>query len=174
MIKKVCLLLCFAMMFMLVGCSNESEEDYSGNYNYSDDSSIAGDNNFSSQNSTTNWSDDGKTFFGKMGKFNGSMELAHADVQSNCNVEICFSGNISKGKAKLVLVKPDLSVETLKEIDSNKDSSYKENLYVACDIGTNKIKFVGENYKGNFEVSQVNERVFEYTGLFNKDSLFNN
>ncbi len=173
MIKKVCLLLCLVMMFMLVGCSNESKVDYSGHYNYSDNSSIAGENNFSSQNSTINYSDDGKTLFGKMGRLNGSMELAHADIQSNCSVEISFSGRISEGKAKLVLVKPDLSVETLKEIEAGKDNSYKDSLSVSCDTGVNKIKFVGENYKGNFEVSQIGEKVFEYTDLFKKNFPFN-
>ena len=170
---KICSIPLFIMLFALAGCSYKNK-NYTDNHS-TDDHSIANNDSFSCQNSNFNVSDDGKSFFAEIGNLDGHFELAKTDVQNDCDVEIYFSGNIKSGKAKLVLVKPDASVEILKEMSTDENNSYEENLRVSCDTGINKIKIVGENYSGSFEITQNNNRLFNYTidNMFDESFPFN-
>lgn len=160
--QKISLILCFAALLVLAGCSFFREEN---NINNTD--------KFSYQDLNVNLSEDGKSFFCEVKDLLGYFEIAETNVQNNCNLEIQFSSEVNSGKAKLILTKPDNSTETLKEIDSNKNGSCSENLYINCVSGVNKIKLVGENCTGNFEISQNNEKVFNYTqyNMFNKPPM---
>lgn len=171
MIKKVYykmdfLLMCFLIFFTITGCSLNHK-------NYYSDYDIVNNDSYSCQNCNINFSDDGRSIFCKIGSLEGHFEIANADLSNNCSVKIRFEGNIESGKAKLVLVKPDESVEILKEIISTENKIYSSDLLVACSSGINKIKFVGENYRGSFEISQSGNNLFNYTdsNLFSKDFL---
>lgn len=165
-VKVICLLLSFVMLFTLFGCSNNESV-------YDDNSKIAFQDNFSVISQINNISDDKRSFSSHISHLNGCFEVAEADIKGKCDVEICFSGDIKSGKAKIVLVKPDNKVEILKEVVAGQDNSYSYNLNVSCDVGLNKVKFVGKNYIGNFELSPKNEKVFDYIGSqFDKNFPF--
>ena len=169
-VKMICLLLSFVMLSMLFGCSMGHDDNENV---YNDDSKIALQNNFSTKGQNSKISDDESSFSSNMKHLNGCFQVAEADIKDKCDVEMCFSGEIKSGKAKVVLVKPNNEVVILKEVVAGQDNSYFCNLTVSCDVGLNKIKFVGQDYSGNFELSQKNEKVFDYIGsLFDKNFPF--
>ena len=169
-VKLICLSLFFVMLSMLFGCSMGHDDNENV---YNDDSKIALQNNFSTKNQHNKISDDEKSFSSDIWHLNGCFEVAEADIKDKCDVEMCFSGEIKEGKAKVVLVKPNNEVEILKEVVAGQDNSYSCSLNVSCDVGLNKIKFVGKNYRGDFELFQKNEKVFDYIGsLFDKNFPF--
>ena len=139
----------------MAGCSY-NHKDYNSDYK------IAGDDSYSCQNRSINLSDDKKSVFCKINHIDGFFEIANADLLDNCNVKINFEGSIKSGKAKLVLVKPDGSIQILKEITSTENENYSEDILLNCSRGVNKIKFVGENCKIEFKISQFDNEVFNY------------
>ncbi len=168
--KMICLLLSFVMLSMLFGCSMGHDDNENV---YNNNSKIAFRNNCSAKGQSNKISDDEKSFYSHIWHLNGCFQVAEADIKDKCDVEMCFSGEIKSGKAKIVLVKPNNKVEILKEVVAGQDNSYSCNLNVSCDVGLNKIKFVGKNYRGNFELSQKDEKVFDYIGsLFDKNFPF--
>lgn len=62
-----------------------------------------------------------------------------------------------------MVVKPNLGVEILKEVITDKDNSYDGNITFHCDVGSAKIKIVEDNYGGEFKLSQSKGSLFTYT-----------
>lgn len=115
-----------------------------------------------------NLSNDEKSFFYEIGHLEGFFEVASANLQENCQTKIHFDIKLNSGKAKLALIKPNGSAQILKEIISSGNKDYSEDLLVNCTPGINKIKIVGENFSGSFEISQPENKTFDYT----KKSVF--
>ena len=145
--------------FVLTGChvGSSSSGDY---YN---DSKIASSNSFSCRKGWNgNPQDDGKSYAVQVEGFDGNCQLAVADVETDCDGEINFSINANSGKAKLVLVDPNLNVKVLKEVNAQNEHSYSGNISVHCSKGSNVIKIVAENYSGDFKISQQ-DMLFKYS-----------
>lgn len=122
--KLIFLLACF-FMITIAGCSSDRK-------NYDSDYDIVNGNYHSRQNCNINLSDNGKSISYEIGYLEGHFEVANANLSNNCSAKIHFESNIISGKAKLVLVKPDKSVEILKEVISTENKIYSEDLSIAC------------------------------------------
>ena len=151
--------------------------------NYNNDPSIATSENGSCINWRGSFENGNKVYTVQVGELTGVRQLAVAAVDEPCDTEINFSVNVKNGKAKLVLVDPNLSVTVLKEVTSQGESAYNDNISVRCLKGRNLLKVVGENYTGDFKITQEDPVLFQYEGsLFggkvpkldgNFDSAFN-
>ena len=146
-------------LFLLTGCALNNI--YNGYYN--DNVRIASDEDSCN---CSNWSgnvqDDGKSYVVQIGNLDGIRRLANAEVESDCETEIHFSIKANSGKAKLVLIEPNANVKVLKEVNAQSKQSYDGNIKVHCRKGLNVIKIVGENFGGNFKISQQN-MLFKYS-----------
>lgn len=151
----------FFMFFAITRCLH-NHKDYNNDYK------IAGLDNYSCKNRNMNLSGNEKSVFYEIGHLEGFFEVASANLQKNCQAKIHFDIKLNSGKAKLVLIKPNGSVQILKEIISSGNKGYSEDLLVSCTPGINKIKIVGENFSGSFEISQPENKIFDYT----KKSVF--
>ena len=99
---------------------------------------------------------------GNIGKLDGIYQISEANINKNTETAIHILINANQGKAKIVLVKPNSEVEILKEVIAKKEnSSYNGSICIHCASGVNKIKLVGENYRGNFKISQPNGIIFK-------------
>lgn len=150
------ILIFLALPLVFSGCGNL------GHHNYNDNKSIASENDsykavFSNLSPITNGS-----MHGEIKKIDGFMQILEASVSEDTETALHISITANSGKAKLVLVKPNSEIEILGEAISGKDNKhYEENVSVRCLSGINKIKLVGENYGGNFEISQPREILFQ-------------
>ena len=173
--KKICVLLCILFLStVLMGCVFS---------HYNNNLSIA----ISESGSSVNWKgrleDDNRTYAVQVGKLTGIRQLAVATVGEPCEKELSFSINVRKGKAKLVSIAPNLNVTVLKEVTSQGESTYNGSVTVQCRRGRNLLKIVGEDYEGNFRVSQEDSALFKYDAALleekmseledNLDNIFN-
>ena len=132
--------------------------------NYNNNTSIATSENGSCVNWRGSFENGNKVYTVQIGELTGVRQLAVAAVDEPCDTEINFSINVKNGKAKLVLVDPNLSVTVLKEVTSQGESAYNDNISVRCLKGRNLLKFVGENYIGDFKITQEDPVLFQYEG----------
>ena len=146
-------------LFLLTGCAlNNSHNNY-----YNDNGRIASDeNSCNCSNWSGNFQDDGKSYVVQIGNLDGVRRLATAEVESDCETEIHFSIKANSGKAKLVLVNSNSNVQVLKEVNAQNEQSYNGNIKVHCRKGRNVMKLVGENFGGEFKISQQN-MLFKYS-----------
>lgn len=136
----------FLICLSLTGCSNK---DYNNNK-----ALTAQYNSTQEILSSMTTSKNGKVLEYKARTLRGHFLVAEADVQQEC--EYSFSLNISAdvGKAKLILVKPDNTIEVLKEVIAGSENKFNGNISFHCNIGLNRIKFVGSDFKGQFKLTQ--------------------
>lgn len=141
-----------AIPLMLSGCGKSGYND--SNAIVSKDS--GGSNKFSSVSPLGN----GK-HYGKIGELNGFWTILEANVSRDIETVLHITFTSNSGKGKLVLVKPNSEVEVLAEVISGQDKEHFEgDVSVKCISGLNKIKLVGENYGGDFEIYQPNGVIF--------------
>ncbi|MDO4199485.1 MAG: hypothetical protein Q4D57_01815 [Clostridia bacterium] len=137
---------------MLSGCRKSGYND--NNSIVSKDSS--GSNKFSSVSPL----ESGK-HYGKIGKLDGFWSVLEANVGKDTEAVLHIKFTSNSGKGKLVLVKPNSEVEVLAEVISGQDKEHFEgDVSAKCISGVNKIKIVGENYGGSFEIYQPNGVIF--------------
>lgn len=143
-----------AIPLMFAGCSSN---------NYNDNKFIANEDargtlKFSTMNLQP--SEDCRQH-GEIGKLDGIRRVAQANIDKDQEVALHISFAANLGKGKLVLVKPNSEVEVLAEVISGQDKEHFEgDVSVKCISGLNKIKLVGENYGGDFEIYQPNGVIF--------------
>ena len=146
---------------MLSGCS------LLGRSKYNDDKLIAsqdngGSNKFSSVSPLENGN-----HYGKIGELDGFWQILEANVSNDKETVLHINFTAHSGKGKLVLVKANSEIETLAEVMSKQGrENFEGDVVVKCISGTNKIKIVGENYGGNFEICQPNGVVFNNTSKY--------
>lgn len=155
-----------AIPLMFAGCSSN---------NYNDNNFIANEDargtlKFSTMNLQP--SEDCRQH-GKIGELDGIRKVAQANIDKDQEVALHISFAANSGKGKLVLVKPNSEVEVLAEVTSEKGSEHFEgNVVVKCIPGVNKIKIVGENYGGDFEIYQPNGVIFKSVNMLGENFPF--
>lgn len=149
---------------MLSGCGNNysNNKSVANQYDYNDDKLIASEtSSYNVINSSIKPLTDGK-ICGEIGKLYGADEILAANVSNDIESTLQIKFTATSGKGKLVLVKPNSEVEVLAEVISEKENNqFEGNVSVKCVSGANKIKIVGENYSGNFEIYQPDEILFK-------------
>ncbi len=138
---------------------------------YNNNLSIATSENGSCYNWSGKLEDDNKTYSVQVGKLSGIRKLAVATVDEPGETKIKFSINVKKGKTKLVLVDPNLNVTVLKEVTSQNESEYHGDITLKCRKGQNILKIVGEDYEGNFRVSQEDSALFKYDAALLEEKM---
>lgn len=144
------------MLFMLSACTFEDRA-------YNDDKSIASENNCSVKGYSGDLDEDQKGYHLKIEEMNGTREIARADVQKDCNVDISFLISALRGKLKIVHINPSNEVVNIKEIINGSNNESLENATIKCVVGLNKIKLVAEN------CSNINLRLRDLTQTFQYD-----
>ena len=102
-----------------------------------------------------------KTLEFKARKLRGNFLVAEADVKQECEYSFSLDISADAGKAKLILIKPDDTIEVLKEVAADSENKFNGNISFHCNIGLNKIKFVGSNFKGQFELTKT-DNLFDF------------
>ena len=138
---------------MFSGCRNSTQ------YDYNDNKIIASENNYSAKSISISPLTNGK-INGEIGKLEGCKNILEANIQQDTEVTLHIQFTANSGKGKLVLVKPNSEVEILEEVTSE-NNYFEGDVSAKCISGTNKIKIVGGNYSGNFEIYQPKEVVFD-------------
>lgn len=144
------------------------------NRNYNDNKIIAEKDSYSATLFNKNISSDGKGYHLKIEKFDGNREMAHANIQYDCEINVSLLLFINSGKVKLVHIKPNNEVVILKEILKSNSEETLENVTINCVKGVNKIKLVAENAK-EVDLKFLDlTQTFEYTDdeMFDKDFPF--
>ncbi len=152
-----------AIPLMLSGCGNSYDQDKSmaNKYDYSNNQLLANtDEHMNAMCCSISPLDNGK-HYGKFEKIYGFCSVLEANVGQDTETVLHIKFNANSGKGKLVLVKPNSEVEVLAEVISEKDKEHFEgDVSAKCVQGVNKIKIVGENYGGSFEIYQPNGVIF--------------
>lgn len=131
---KLRILLIISSVMLLTGCSNQFI-----NSNYNNEKKIASDNTF-------NLFEEEQSIEGD--NFKGNAEIEGTDViwtydaEEAEDIDIMYSLNARKGKAKIVLIKPDGAVETLIENTSDLKTEDLTTKSLHLDKGENRIKLV--------------------------------
>lgn len=148
---------------MLSGCMNLNHN--SSKYDdYNDNKSIANNNN---HYNTMYWNGVPPKNV-KVGKFDGHCEILEANLDKDIETVLHIRITATQGKGKIVLVKPNSEVEILAEAISEENKNFEGDISIKCTPGNNKIKIVGKNYGGNFEIQQPNEIMFNNITTENK------
>ena len=144
-----------SLLLMFSGCGIWNQ------YDYNDNKLIASENSHHNiKNSSVSPLKNGKVN-GKIGELNGAYEILTANVSKDTENTLQIKLTASSGKGKLVLVKPNSKVEVLAEAIKEENNYFEDNVTVKCISGINKIKIVGENYGGTFEIYQPNRILFD-------------
>ena len=149
----------FTVIFIILfaGCGLSSNDNY-----YNNTVIAAAADKYSAQNFITNFESGNSTIINEIGNMSGHITLAYANIKDECDAEIYISIKATHGKAKLVLVKPNLEVEVLKEVIADGESNYDGNIPFHCDRGNIKIKIVGDNCGLELKISQNKDLLFTY------------
>lgn len=160
------IVLATTMCCVMSGCSNHN------NLYYNDKAIAEHENRYDIKSFSENSDESGKTLSCEIEKLNGILTLAYAnDLKDNCKVKMHLNITSHAGKAKIVLVKQNSTIEVLKEIESSKESNCDEDITVNCETGSNKIKIVGSDYSGNVSISQPENKTFAYFNEMEYPSL---
>ncbi len=149
-------IICTALILICTGCSPK----YS--YIYNDNGKIADTNSFSMQTSSRKLNATSTILTYEVKRFSGCFEVARANVENKTDTELHFTVNANKGKVKLVLVKANSQVEVLKEVIFDKESKYDGTIKVTCNSNDETLKVVGDNFSGTFEISQPDDKPFNF------------
>ncbi|MGN1034149.1 MAG: hypothetical protein ACI4PK_00910 [Oscillospiraceae bacterium] len=118
----------------------------------------------------------------KVQTLKGYFSIAKANIKQKCKYSFNLDISADVGKAKLILIKPDNSIEILKEVIADGENHFNGDIPFHCDVGLNRIKFVGSNFKGQFKLKQTNslfdfgyyDKPIDNDELFGPDGLFGN
>ncbi len=168
----------FIICFTLTGCSKfninidvedilKDSQHLNGNYkNYDNNHTLAEENDYWALfSSGPSVKENGKSLEYKARTLRGNFLVAQADIKQEC--EYSFSLNISAdvGKAKLILIKPNNTIEVLKEVIADSENKFNGNISFHCNIGLNRVKFVGSNFKGQFKLAQPGS-LFDFVDFY--------
>ncbi|MGL6202247.1 MAG: hypothetical protein ACRC3H_25310 [Lachnospiraceae bacterium] len=132
---KLTVLLIVGSVMLLAGCSNQF-----ANVNYSNEDKIASEYN------TFNLFEEEQIIEGETFKGNAEIEgmdvIWTYDAEEAEDIDITYSLNARKGKAKIVLIKPDGAVETINENTSDLKTEDLTTKSLHLDKGENRIKLV--------------------------------
>lgn len=168
MMKKIFLLMTMMLGVVLLfsGCGlfpsktnykNDKSMSSSDRKNYYDDDEAIRSSDDEGSMSTSNQNiDDSNNIIYRASKLDGFVALGEVSVPSETKTTMHFSITAKSGKAKLVLLRPDLKVEVLKEIISDKDGRFDGDVSFVCPKGVCKLKIVGDNFGGECKISQTN------------------
>ena len=164
----------FVTCLSLTGCSklniNIDAEDIlkdlqhiDGNYNdYDNNNTLAKEDDYWVLfASGPNVKENGKSLEYKAKTLKGNFLVAQADIKEDCEYSFSLDISADVGKAKLILVKPDNTIEILKEVIASSENKFNGNISFHCNIGLNRIKFVGSNFKGQFKLTQT-DNLFDF------------
>lgn len=134
-----------------------------GNYNdYDNNNTLTKENDYWALfSSGPNVKENGKSLEYKAKTLKGNFLVAQADIKQECEYNFSLDISVDAGKAKLILVKPDNTIELLKEVFAGSENKFNGNISFYCNIGFNKIKFVGSNFKGQFKLTQT-DNLFDF------------
>lgn len=135
--------------------SNSFNDNGNRNY-YNDDEAMSMSDNGCSMKMSNQNIDANNNIVYTVGKLDGFVALGEVSVPSETKTTMHFSITAKSGKAKLVLLRPDLKVEVLKEIISDKDGRFDGDVSFVCPKGVCKLKIVGDNFGGECKISQTN------------------
>ena len=138
-----------SVVFLFSGCG------FSKNY-YNDDEAMSISDNGGSMKMSNQNIDANNNIVYTVGKLDGFVALGEVSVPSETKPTMHFSITAKSGKAKLVLLRPDLKVEVLKEIIADKDGSFNGDVSFVCPKGVCKLKMIGDNFSGNCVISNMN------------------
>lgn len=130
--KWIIFLMC---ALILTGCGMNSL--------YSNESKISSDTNSFNLNEEQQRVDN-QEYIGQL-EFEGMDTIWTYDAKEDINVEISYKLSVTEGKAKLVLVHPEGRLETITENKENKIQEQEENITLALERGSYRIKLVGAN-----------------------------
>lgn len=155
-----------AIPLMFAGCSRNNYNDN----NFIENEDAKGTLKFSTMNLQP--SEDCRQH-GEIGELDGIRKVAQANIDKDQEVALHISFAANSGKGKLVLVRPNSEVEVLAEVTAEQDKEHFEgDVSAKCISGLNKIKLVGENYGGNFEIYQPSGVVFESINILGENFPF--
>lgn len=138
LIKRIIIIECIVSSLVISGCgSNYMNSLYSNNKEISSDT-----NSFSLNND--NQALDEKGYVGKL-EFEGMDTIGEFNPERNTEVEISYLLSVTKGKAKLVLIKPDGDLETIVENKDNTKQSKMNSTKLSITKGENRIKLVAQD-----------------------------
>lgn len=176
--KKIFLLMTMMLSIVLLfsGCGlfpsktnykNDKSMSSSDRKNYYDDDEAIRSSDDEGSMSTSNQNiDDSNNIIYKASKLDGFVALGEVSVPSETKTTMHFSIAAKSGKAKLVLLRPDLKVEVLKEIIADKDGRFDGDVSFVCPKGVCKLKIVGDNFGGECKISQTNVVFKELLGHY--------
>ena len=154
--KFLKLLIFISLPLIFSGCGNLINQS-----TYNDNKIIANESDHGSAVSLSGSPmENGKKYF-KAKKIDGVWKILEANINTDTNITLHIKMTADSGKGKLVLVKPNSEVELLAEVISEENKNFEDDVTVTCAPGSNKIKIVGENYGGNFEIYQPNDILFK-------------
>lgn len=158
----VCMVAILSVLSSCCSCSIKFN-GVNGGRHYYDDTAIAGKDEYNARDFNGHLDDTRRVYSCEIGKLDGVYQIASAEIQSDCNIEINVSISANSGKIKLVLVKPSSKdVEVLKEVIAGENSSYTGDISLKCTSGVNVIKMVGADFCGNLKITQY-ESIFRYS-----------
>ena len=132
------MVLCMVSISFFFGCSNNSKS-----YIYKDDKKIVSEvDSFNIRNAKH--VNDKEGYDGEL-YFEGMDTIWAIDSNEDSDIEISYLLSVSKGKAKLVLIKPNGELETI--VESDKEMKEDSNIETTISVkkGKNRIKLVGKD-----------------------------
>lgn len=135
--KRVIVTGCIISTLVISGCSINMKSVYS---NSSKISSNTNTFNLNDENQTI----DEQGYVGKI-KFEGMDTVWTYNAEKNEEVEISYLLSVAKGKAKLVLIKPNGDLETIIENKDNTQPTDMNSIKLSLTEGENRIKLVAQD-----------------------------
>lgn len=158
--KLLCILLCVIICAAFSGCEADlgcvtvgiriadSEDDEYAKLEYDDNEKIAADDRYDDGDTYTNRNDG--VFWGDYEEFLGRRTIVTLSYDEDKEITLRMSLRTDDGKAKIVLVDPELNVTTLLEYeccDTSGQYSKELNTSVKLKTGENLFKIVGYDCK---------------------------
>lgn len=137
LVKRIMLLGVIVSSIIISGCGLNYMS-----YLYSNNKKISSDNSFSANNTKQTLDEHG--YVGKL-EFEGVDTIWSYNTETDTEVEISYLLSVTKGKAKLVLIKPDGEVEIIFESKDNNKQSKTNSTKLSLTKGENKIKLVAKD-----------------------------
>ncbi|MEW8960172.1 MULTISPECIES: hypothetical protein [Peptostreptococcaceae] len=138
MIKRIIITVCLLSSLIISGCGFNYMS-----YLYYNDKEISSDTNSFSLNDESQTIDN-QSYVGKI-EFEGMDTIWEFNSETNTEVEISYLLSVTKGKAKLVLIKPDGDLETIVENKNNTKKSKMNSTKLSITKGENRIKLVAQD-----------------------------
>ncbi len=126
------------MIFIFTGCGAMFNV-------YDDETKLASDSNSYNKVNYV-WNQDGDRITVSCGKFEGMETIWKYNTDEDVTFDMVYNFKVKSGKAKLVLIKPDDTVEILTEISADdKEREQSGTFTLELGDGENRIKLVGSD-----------------------------